>query len=270
MSEEAAREWHDLCVAFARYLAHLDRVKSVHVNSAQLREETKQLGQRYFRRVRPSLGRLPIDAELATLNASFQNLLQLSEGRSTTASYRKNAKRVRKVLPRVTGQIEVHIGDAKSDGSGPTQDDLNIITTLTGLVPSAAQSYQQAIADLADPRRVSFRGPALELRETLREVLDHLAPDDAVMKAPGFKMEIGRPKPTMKQKVRFILRARDMNKTESAVPEDATTTIEGMIGELTRSIYDRGSLVTHVAKERRSVIQLKRYVDVVFHDILEL
>jgi hypothetical protein len=43
-----------------------------------------------------------------------------------------------------------------------------------------------------------------------------------------------------------------------------------MIGEMARSVYDRSSLATHVATERKNVIQLKRYVDAVLQDILEL
>jgi hypothetical protein len=138
------------------------------------------------------------------------------------------------------------------------------------LLPSAAQSYRQAINDLADPQRTSFRGPAHELRESLREVLDHLAPDAEILKSPNFKLEPGRPKPTMKQKVRFIFKARDQSTTESAAPEDAAITIDGLVADLTRSIYDHGSLAAHVQRGRRSVEQLKRYVDVIFHDLLEL
>jgi hypothetical protein len=86
-------------------------------------------------------------------------------------------------MPRVSGQIELLIGGSTTHI--PSQDDQKIIDTLAGLVPSAALSYQQAIADLKDGSRVSFRGPALELRETLREVVDYMAPDAAVEKSPG-------------------------------------------------------------------------------------
>jgi hypothetical protein len=142
--------------------------------------------------------------------------------------------------------------------------------TLDGLVPSAALSYRQAIIDLADDRRISFRGPALELREALRETLDHLAPDDQVMRADWYVQEPKRAGPTMKQKVRFILKARGQSKSSSAVPEQAIMTVDEMVGSLTRSIYDRSSVATHVASERRTVVQIRRYVVAVLHDILEL
>jgi hypothetical protein len=128
--------------------------------------------------------------------------------------------------------------------------------------------------DLADSRRLSFRGPAHELRESLREVLDHLA-RDAEMKKDGVKYEKDqhgkdRSTYTMKQKVRFIFKARERSLTESAVPEKATSTIDELIAEVTRSTYDRGSLSAHQERGKKSVEQLKRWVDVILHDLLEL
>jgi Predicted pPIWI-associating nuclease len=122
----------------------------------------------------------------------------------------------------------------------------------------------------ADDRGISFRGPALELGEALRETLDHLAPDDAVTAAAGCVQEKGRDGPTMRQKVRFILKARGQSKSSSTVPEQTTTTVDEMVGTLTRSVYDRSSIATHVASERKTVSQIRLYVVAVLHDILEL
>ncbi len=144
-----------------------------------------------------------------------------------------------------------------------TAEDEQIIAQLDDIVPSAAVSYKQAVIDLSDEGRLSFRGPALELREALRETLDHLAPDDKVMAMPGYKQEPQRAGPTMKQKVRFIL-----GKNSGDAPENAVTALEEAISTLTRSVYDRSSKATHVAGERRTVLQVRRYVVVVLHDIL--
>jgi hypothetical protein len=122
---------------------------------------------------------------------------------------------------------------------------------------------------MADPRRVSFRGPAHELRESLREVLDHFAPAPDMDKA-GVKLDRDQKKYTMKQKVRFIFKARERSMTESTVPEDAASTIDEMIASMTRSTYDRGSLSAHQERGKKACEQLKRYVDVVLHDLLEL
>ena len=174
------------------------------------------------------------------------------------------------LVPKITSQIELGQGVARQTSANTTQEDERVIQTLDGLVPAAALSYRQAIIDLADDNRLSFRGPALELRETLRETLDHLAPDEEVTAVPGYANEKGRNGPTMKQKVRFILKARGQSKSSSELPENTATTLDEMVGTLTRSVYDRSSVATHVATERRAVAQIRRYVVAVLHHILEL
>lgn len=268
----AAQEWRELSDAFARYNAALGRVHTAHVNAQEIKEQTKQVAQAYFRTVRPLLTKYQLDDLLEPLTAAFQALLQLSEGRSLTSSYKRHTKAIRRLVPRITGQLELQGGTASSVSSSET--DRKIVETLDRLIPSAAQSYQQAIADLADDRRLSFRGPAHELREALREVLDHLAPDVDMTK-DGVKFEKDqhgkeRATYTMKQKVRFVFKARERSMTESAVPEKATSTIDGLIADMTRSTYDRGSLSAHKEHGKRSIEQLKRYVDVILHDLLEI
>ena len=149
-----------------------------------------------------------------------------------------------------------------------TEEDEQIIGKLDALVPSAAQSYKQAILDLKDDSRISFRGPALELREALREVLDHLAPDREVTVAPGYLHEKDRTGPTMKQKVRFIMKQKSGKRSSSEAPEQTVTAFEEAIATLARAVYERSSKATHVASERQTVVQLRRYVVAILHDIV--
>jgi hypothetical protein len=181
---------------------------------------------------------------------------------------------IRKVLPKITSRLEL---DVATGNDSPAQSDLEvqIIETLTSLVPTAALSYQQAIRDLTDGTRLSYRGPAAELREVLREVLDHQAPDTEVMKSDGYKPEKDqngkdRSKPTMKQQVRFILKARGQGSSTTELPEKAVEAVDALVGGLARSVYNFGSVVTHVAGERQAVVNLKRYVEVVLTHLLEL
>ena len=167
---------------------------------------------------------------------------------------------IQKLLPArntVTAQTVAHI-----------EEDQQIISKLDALVPSAALSYQQAILDLKDDRRVSFRGPALELRETLREILDHLAPDSEVTAAPAYVQEKDRAGPTMKQKVRFVMKKKG-KRSSSDAPEQAVTAFEEAIAALTRAIYERSSQAAHVASERQTVVQLRRYVVAILHEIIQ-
>jgi hypothetical protein len=155
---------------------------------------------------------------------------------------------------------------AESEVVAHTEEDERIIEMLDALVPSAALSYEQAILDLKDDGRVSFRGPALELRETLREVLDHLAPDSEVTVAPGYVQENDRAGPTMKQKVRFIMKKK-AKRSASEAPEQTVTAFDEAIATLTRAVYERSSKATHVASERQTVTRLRHYVVAVLHDI---
>ena len=200
--------------------------------------------------------------------SSFSALLQLGHGKNALSSYKKQMRRIRKLIPDVTTKIAITAGDESSDQL--SVEEKRLIQTLKDLVPSAALSYQQAIRDLKDKDRLSFRGPAVELREALRETLDHLASDSDVMAAPNWRPEGDRKTPTTKQKVRFILSARGVGRSGREVPEDTANTVDELIAGLTRSVQNMSSIATHVATERTNVRRAKRYIDALLLDILEL
>jgi hypothetical protein len=156
---------------------------------------------------------------------------------------------------------------AKPEAVALTEEDRQIISKLDELVPSAARSYKQAVFDLGDDNRLSFRGPALELREALREILDHLAPDSEVTAAPEYRQEKEGARPTTRQKVRFIMKKKG-SRSSSDAPEHAVTAFEEAVARLTRAVYERSSKEAHVAGERGTVIQIRRYLVAIFHEIL--
>lgn len=268
--DNASGAWQDFSHEFSRLAARIDRVDSVNVNAADLRKETAEIAQYYLRQTRLVLISAELNEQSSVLDGAFSTLLQLSDGRNPLSSYKKQIKRIRKISPSITTGLAIHAGTVRGGSESPTSDEVKLLETISQMVPSAAISYRQALSDLQDDKRVSFRGPALELREVLRELLDHLAPDEDVIAAPGFKLEKDRKGPTMKQKVRFILKARGAGKTAIGTPEDSVSTVDAIVGDLTRSVYNLGSVATHVSSERRQVIQVKRYIDAVLHDILEI
>ncbi len=265
-----ADEWQEFSDRFVLFNRHVDKIRSVNLNVTAVRQQARDLAQKYFREVRAGLQVLRIPETLKVLDDNFQSLLMLSNGQNATSTYKRRIKAIRKIVPTVATQIELSHSEAPKADASPLLEDERIVETLKGLVPSAALSYSQAVIDLADENRISFRGAALELREALRETLDRLAPDDEVMSAPGYAHEKDRTKPTMKQKVRFILRARGQSKSSSSVPEQTVVTVDEVVGTLTRAVYDMSSVATHVAAERKAVLQIRRYVAAVLHDILEL
>jgi hypothetical protein len=274
VTEGPLAPWHALSGDFKKVAAKISAATSVNINSATLREEVQSVARNYMQTARSVLSDESFSEEQKYLDDSFSKLYELAEGKNKTATYKRRTNAIKKALPRISSRLEMQ-GPAKSDLPLRTAIEIQIAETLNGLVPTAGLSYQQAIRDLADNSRVSFRGPASELREVLREVLDHQAPDSDVVAAEGYKPEKDqngndRSKPTMKQKVRFILKARDEGSSAAALPEKAVEAVDALVGGLARSVYNFGSVVTHVAGERQAVVNLKRYVEVVLTHLLEL
>jgi hypothetical protein len=145
-----------------------------------------------------------------------------------------------------------------------------ILATLTAMLPGTAASYEQALRDISQGGRVSWRGTATELRETLREVMDHLAPDNKVMTVAGFQLEPGLSKPSQKQKVRFILRARRSSSAAVTVAEASLGTVDEAVANLARSTYQRGSASTHVGASGQEIKNVKRHVDALLAELLEI
>lgn len=149
-----------------------------------------------------------------------------------------------------------------------TELENTIYNTLIEISPSAALSYKQAVMDLADGNRISYRGVANEFRETLRETLDFFAPENEVTTQPNFKFENGKSSSTMKQKVRYILKSRGLASNALKTPEDAIEIIEGRIESFTRATYERSSISAHIASEKGEVQQIKLYANAILVELL--
>jgi hypothetical protein len=276
MAEDQADTWEGLWSQIDGYRTALGRSRAVNVNASALRGRAKDLVKYYFREGRPGLVALGVSStHLQAMDGPMQDLLQLSNGRNSKSSYTRVLGGLRRLRPKIESERELLIGARHAEDTSSlvrTRAGLegSIVATLTELVPSAAFSYEQALRDLQDGKRVSYRGTALELREALREVLDRLAPDQEVQKSEGFRLDKGCTRPTMKQKAGFVLRSRDLPENAIRVPQEAAELIEDVTASLARSTYVRGSVATHLASTRRDVQQLRRYVDAVLCELLEI
>lgn len=74
----------------------------------------------------------------------------------------------------------------------------------------------------------------------------------------------------MKQKVRFILRSRGKGATHRTVAEKSLELIEALGADIARAFYERASVSTHVTTTRDEAQQLKRYIDALLFDLLEI
>jgi hypothetical protein len=249
-----------------RYDKDLRQNKNKQVFSAAMKERAKQIVDRYFREAREQL---LIDGitELASIDAAMQHLLEISQKNSAVATYRGNIKALQTNFQDIEKQILLLQKSTKSD-LDPV--DRLIVTTLSGVLPSAARSYEQAVLDLKSNDRLSWRGPATDLRESLRETLDHLAPDRDVTTEGGFKLEKDRSGPTMKQKVRHILKKRGLAKTAIDAPESATEAVDELVGTFIRGVYSRSSVSTHTPTDKNEVLRIRDWVRVAMSELLQL
>lgn len=252
-----------------RSLLSRSRAKQVQANS--IIDGSKAVVQDYFNAKRAELSQLGLDDEsLGGLDTLMQDLLRLTQRSSLKTRYEQTLKQLNQELNGVEVASLSPLKSGNASGHSLDGKEHRIAETLDELVSSAGISYRQACLDLRAPERLSYRGAAAELREALREALDHLAPDEDVSGQPGFKPEKDQAKPTMKQKVRYILKSRGKNKTVSDAPEKAVEVVEEMVGALARSVYNRSSLSTHVGTTKQEVQQVKAYVDVVLGELLEI
>jgi hypothetical protein len=254
------------------FASSLRRGKAVNVNDQGSQDLAIGLATRYFGEVRPRV--VAVEGESKRLlqhDELWQQLVRLAHGNNARRSYLKILVALRKQLSEFNiSAVAAPVIHTTTASTSLSREESLILQTLQSLVPSAAACYRQAISDLIGPERLSYRGTAGEFRESLRETLDHLAPDAAVEKQRWYKREEDQSKPTMKQKVRYILTSRERNKTQMASAEKMLGLIEELSGEAMRAVYNRASLATHVHQSKAEVHKIKRYVDTVLFDLLEI
>lgn len=244
----------------------LNAAKGPQLHSAEARAALRRLAEQYFNDVRPALQSMPSPHEHRdAVDATMKGLLELCHKHGSLAKYKDLLRTAKGHL------IHLDTGLISSGPDVPLQSpaDSRIITTLRALLPSAAASYEQALSDLSQSTRASWRGPAADLREALRETLDHLAPDADVQAMPGYKAEPGTTGPTMRQKVRYILKSRGQAKAATLTAEDATVGVEEALGSFVRSVYTRSSVSTHTPTDKQEVLRVLDLVRVVLGELLE-
>jgi hypothetical protein len=228
----------------------------------------RSIARTYFEFVRP-----PLDAakKRDTLVEEIDTVIQaLLQGAGAPSEKQTFIAQISEITPYL---LEATIDLMKARGAARlilSVTERRILETLTCMLPGCGESYEQALRDLSYSVRVSWRGTATELREVLREVIDHLAPDSKVTSADGFQLESGQVGPTQRQKVRFILRARRSRSAATAAAEATLSTVEESVAILARSTYTRGAVATHTSATDSEIRNLKRYVDALLAELLEI
>ncbi len=248
----------------------LRKLTSKQMTSQPIRREVQGLVDMYFRDARPAFLAAQVQEDtLAALDLAMRVFLEISHRSVTIPVYRAYTKSSIAELEKLEKSALLN-ASRPSIGSKLDEVDQRIASTLASMVPSAALSFEQACNDLRAPSRLSWRGPATDLREALRETLDHLAPDAQVETQVGFRLEKDARSPTMKQKVRFVLTMRGISKTASQSPENAVATVDEIVGSFVRSIYNRSSLSTHTPTDKDEVLRVRDWVRVALCELLEI
>jgi len=261
--------------ALAECLADLDRLKkevrstkTEQIFSKEVQGLLHTVASTYFARTKPDLvafGGASVDFTEA--DDAFRQLLVASRRNGSKAKCLRTLAVARSALLKVEQSLVAR----DIEGRPQTSDaDMRILESLADVCPASAASYQQALSDLSEHQRASWRGTATELRESLRELLDTLAPDAEVQAVQGFKLEPDAKRPTMKQKARFILRNRGRASGQLEVPETAIDGVENVIGGLVRSVYTRSAVSTHVVTNKDEVLRVLAWVRLVMCELLEL
>jgi len=248
----------------------LSKLRAQHVNGRRQRDTVRAVVGDYFGTCRPNILR-PLDEEqqLAALDQTMQDLLRCAQGRSTVSKYRALVRDALTELNRLERTI---LGSSTQlvPSSRHESRESRIIETLKRVIPSAAVAYEQALNDLRDQSRRSWYGTIAELRQALWEPLNKLAPDEEVRKAPWFQPERDQKKPTMAQKVVFILRSRKQLESQIKPAKQAGQSVEEYVGSLFRAVYDRASAGVHTPPERNEAVKVKGWVTEVLAEVLEV
>jgi len=241
------------------------RPKPKTITPAAVQPITSAIARTYFEAIRPELRSSGVRPELVQeLDNRLQALLSLASAARDRTAYAE--------LPKLSARLldaTVELMKAKGDQRlvlSPTEQE--ILRKLAEVSPVCADSYEQALRDIAHGVRVSWRGTATEMREVLREVMHHYAPDDQVTAAPGYANEDGQSRPTQRQRVRFIL-ARRRTPTEAIEQAEGTLdTVEGLVSQLARTTYKRMNASTHGSTGLSEVRNLQRYMAALLGEIL--
>jgi hypothetical protein len=245
-------------------------LKTSQVNREQTKSDLRGLVDGYFRTDRPLILQELEDVSLLTeLDERMQELLRLTQSRALKKRYITVLRDIeqewhaleRAGLPIAKPLIGLPQRTTRQDA---------ILKSLGAVWPPGAKCFDQALRDLSDPARSSWRGTVAELREALRGLLDKLAPDEEVVKMPGFRLEDGAKSPTMKQKTRFVLRSRRRSESDRKPVEDAAQIVENNVGAFVRTAYTRSSVAVHTEPSRKDVISVLRFVELTVLELLEL
>lgn len=228
----------------------------------------------WFEQYRPSfLSMVGDEGLLLPLDDLLQALLKSVP---RTPSRRTVVRMVRQIEKYFTETLLVPLSRAywsKVSQRTPPGRDEEVAIRLAHLDPDLGESYEQVAMDLQDEERLTYRGPAAELREILTGVLHRLAPTADVEATDWYKEarrsgKRNEPTPTRAERTKFILRSRMKGHAADETAETFAESVEERLASLVNATYKRGSAATHAGTERTELGQLLQYINALLRELL--
>jgi hypothetical protein len=145
--------------------------------------------------------------------------------------------------------------------------DAAILARLRHLSPALADSLDQALKDLNDQSRLSYVGPAGEVREVMRAAVQLLAPDDEVKKQPWYVgiEQGGKRNPSQAERIRLAVQRQGGTKDQV---KDIDGLVDELVGQIGRRTYTMASSAFHAGTMQARVRKLAGWVFAVLDEIL--
>ena len=142
-----------------------------------------------------------------------------------------------------------------------------ILERLRRVSSPLADSMEQALRDMNDHSRLSYVGPAGEVREVMRATVQLLAPNSAIRDQPWFVgiEQGGKRNPSQAERTRYAVQQRGGSKEQV---KDLDALIDQLVGQIGRSTYIVGSAALHAGTNRESVWKLTGWVWAVLDEVL--
>lgn len=151
---------------------------------------------------------------------------------------------------------------------GPLSDRQRLVLDrLRKLSPALSTSFEQALRDLNDQTRLSYMGPAGEVREVLRATIQILAPDADIRAQSWFKghPQGGKINPTQSERTRYAVQQRGGSLDQAKASDEL---IDELVGKVSRETYQVGSRAFHAGTVRGDVQKLAGWVFSLLDEVL--
>ena len=143
----------------------------------------------------------------------------------------------------------------------------HILERLKRLSPSLADSLEQAFTDLNDPSRLSYMGPAGEVREVMRATVQMLAPDIEVRKQSWFTgIEQGNKRnPSQAERTRYAVQKRGGDREQVKGHDEL---IDQLVAQISRQTHATGSSALHSGAVRERGGKLTGWIFAILDEVL--